>query len=215
MLVVSVFSILTMQAGATCSGCGCIASCPTIAEIQQRIWMKEAVCFLYSDDCCYGTGTVAPFGVSTSAGNDTADYYLSEADRFYLAGSYDQAAELYRKALEIDPYLQNGWLNMGNALFFMRRYEESLNAYDSVLNLDPKNENALLGKSEALSALNRTDEAKAVMNAVERLQDRKITEIGVFPSAYDAATSGAITGVSTNGEAVEPIVVGSRQLQSA
>lgn len=194
MLVVAVFSILTMQAGATCSGCGCIASCPTIAEIQQRIWMKEAVCFLYSDDCCYGTVMVAPHYLGTSAGNDTAEYYLSEADRFYLAGSYDQAAELYRKVLEIDPSLQNGWLNMGNALFFMRRYEESLNAYNSVLNLNPQNENALLGKSEALSALNRIDEANAAMNVVKKLQDRKIAELG---------------GLKSTAGAVEPVVVGS------
>jgi tetratricopeptide (TPR) repeat protein len=134
--------------------------------------MKEAACFLYSDDCCYAAGAVAPFGFITPEGNDTAVYYLNEADRLYLAGSYKQAAELYRKAVGIDPAdpaIQKGWLNLGNALFFMRRYKESLDAYDSALSIDPQNENALLGKAGALSALNRTDEVGAVMGVVERL----------------------------------------------
>ncbi len=83
---------------------------------------------------------------------------------------------------------------MGNALFFIRKYEESLSAYDSALNLNPQNENALIGRSQALSALNRTDEATAAMKAVERLQDRKVTEVGRLRS--------------TN-RAVEPVIIGS------
>lgn len=210
LLIVAVVGIFMAPAWATCSGCGCYTWYPTEAEKQQFLWMKEAACFLYSDDCCYAT--VAPHYVSTTAGlsasisastsasvlqpfgNDTAEYYLNKANEFYLTGSYEQAAELYAKAVEIDPSLQNGWLNMGNALFFMRRYEESLNAYNSVLNLNPQNENALLGKSEALSALNRTDEANAAMNVVKKLQDRKIAELG---------------GLKSTTGAVEPVVVGS------
>jgi tetratricopeptide (TPR) repeat protein len=199
-LIIAVFGIFMMAAGATCSECGCITSCPNKAEIQQHIWMKEAACFLYSDDCCYSTGIAAPFGIGisakniTSAGNITGGDYLNEADRLYLAGSYEQAAKLYAKAVEIDSSLLSGWLNMGNALFFMKRYEESLNAYDSLLNLDPQNENALLGKREALSALNRADGASAVNGGVEMLQNRKIMELGGLSS-----TAGAIT----------PLIVGS------
>ncbi len=239
LLMAAVVGIFILPVGATCSGCGCYTSCPTEAEKEQFLWMKEAICFLYSDDCCRPTvapqyfglsaGTSADASAGTSAGtsavtpaaasipasvatsasksaaasasavqpweNGTAAYYLNKANELYLAGSYSQAAESYSKAVEIDPSLQDAWLNMGNALFFMNRYEESLNAYDSVLKLNPQNENAWLGKSKALSALNRTEEAGAALGVVEKLQGRKIAEVGGSKS-----NAGAV---------VEPVVVGS------
>jgi tetratricopeptide (TPR) repeat protein len=211
LLMVAVVGTFMAPAGATCSGCGCYTWHPTEAEIQQWQWMKEATCFLYSDDCY--CGTVAPYYFGTSAGStsvsrtpaitfastqtpadDTAEYWLKQANEFYLAGSYEQAVESYAKAVEIDPNNLDGWLNMGNAYFFMSRYEEALNAYNSVLNLDPQNENAWLGKSKALSALNRTNEADSATNVVEKLQNREIAELG---------------GLKSTSRTVEPVAVGS------
>jgi tetratricopeptide (TPR) repeat protein len=209
LLIAAAFAAIIVPAGATCSGCGCYTPHPTEAEIQQFQWMKEAFCFLYSDDCYCGAvapyylgpsgptfvaGTPAVTFAGPSTADDSAEYWLNQANELYLTGSYEKAAESYAKAVEIDPYLLDGWLNMGNSLFFSGRYEEALNAYNSALNLDPQNENAWLGKSKALSALNRMQEANSAMKVVEKLQSRQITELGGLKS-----TSGS----------VEPVVVGS------
>jgi cytochrome c-type biogenesis protein CcmH/NrfG len=56
----------------------------------------------------------------------------------------------------LDPSLSEGWLNLGNSLYFLGSYQASLNAYNALLKLEPQNANALTGKSLALLALNKT-----------------------------------------------------------
>ena len=94
---------------------------------------------------------------SQTAGDGAANFWLSQGNRLYSAGSYRQAEASYANAVKLDPSLLEGWLNMGNARYFMGRYKDSLYAYDAVLKLDPQNANALQGKEEVLLALNRTD----------------------------------------------------------
>jgi tetratricopeptide (TPR) repeat protein len=110
--------------------------------------------------------------------NDAAYYWLNDANKLYLKGSYEQATTSYAKALELDPSFSDGWLNMGNALSFLHRYQEALDAYDSVLELDHQNANAFRGKAQALLALNRTNEANAAIRSAKTLEGRKIITVG-------------------------------------
>jgi tetratricopeptide (TPR) repeat protein len=91
--------------------------------------------------------------------NDSATYWLNEANVSYLTGSYEQAAGAYAKAVNLDPSLSEGWLNLGNSLYFLGKYQASLNAYGTLLKLEPQNADALTGKSLALLALNRTGDS--------------------------------------------------------
>jgi tetratricopeptide (TPR) repeat protein len=152
-----------------CSCCGSIYStCPDEATIQQHLWNKEIYDFLYCDDCYptfvpYKNSVPAP--VSSRPINGTASYWLDSGNKFYLAGSYEQAEAAYANAVMLDPSLLDGWLNMGNALFFLGRYQESLDAYNAALRMEPPNENALQGKNRALLALNRTAESDIIPEA--------------------------------------------------
>lgn len=80
---------------------------------------------------------------------------MDKANVLYLTGSYEQASLLYAKAVNLDPSLSKGWLNLGNCLFFLGRYQASLDAYEALLSREPDNANALAGKNNALSALER------------------------------------------------------------
>ncbi len=91
------------------------------------------------------------------AEDDPANFWLSQGNRLYLAGSYRQAEASYTNAMKLDPYLIEGWLNMGNVRYLLGRYQGSLEAYDAVLKLDPQNTSALQGKRMVFLALNRTD----------------------------------------------------------
>ncbi|MCJ7445314.1 MAG: tetratricopeptide repeat protein [Methanotrichaceae archaeon] len=129
---------------------------------QEREWYAEAYCFLYKDCCCmpYSYGTLAVYQMPS---NGTADNWLNEANRLYLAGYYEEAATSYANAVRNDPSLSVAWLNMGNALYFQNRYKESLDAYDAVLKLEPHHINALEGKNQSLLALNRINESSAIL----------------------------------------------------
>jgi len=162
----------------TCDYCWEDNYLSTAAE-QQNIWMKEAFNFLYCDCCYQGFGPYynQPASIQTNT-NGTSDHWLNEGNRFYLAGSYDEAATSYADAVKLNPYLSEGWLNMGNALYFLGRYQESLASYDALLGQEPQNVNALKGKIQALLALNRTDESDRAKESIQALQSRKILQVG-------------------------------------
>lgn len=138
-------------------------TCPSRADREQAIWEAEAYSWLYSDNTYYSP--VGPFIYETPVSYigvgsySNANYWLDEANRLYLAGSYEQAAALYVRALNLNPSLLAGWLNLGNALCLLGRYNESLNAYDSVIRQNPQNAPAWQGIGLDLLALNRTIEA--------------------------------------------------------
>ena len=147
---------------------------PSQADFEQHIWNNQAYRFLnYGDEGYYPYGVPAynaptyntpankTFAYNTpaynqSAGNGNATYWLNEANVFYLTGSYEQAAESYAKAVNLDPSLSKGWLNLGSSLYFLGRYQASLNAYNALLKLEPQNADAVAGKVQALLALKNT-----------------------------------------------------------
>ena len=133
---------------------------PIRPEGDNSYWRAEAYYFMDYDNCnqvnsvCGASHNSPIFNQTIS--NGTADYWLNNASRLYLIGSYEQATSSYTKAVKLDPSLTEGWLNLGNALYFLGRYQESLDAYNSTLKLDPLNANAMLGKGKVLLALNKT-----------------------------------------------------------
>ena len=162
----------------TCDYCWGDNYLSTAAE-QQNIWMKEAFNFLYCD-CCY-QGSWPYYNqepASNTNTNGTSDHWLNEGNRFYLAGSYEQAVTSYAEAVKLNPYLSEARLNMGNAFYFLGRYQESLASYDALLEQEPQNVNALKGKSQTLLALNRTDESDRVKESIQALQNRNIRRVG-------------------------------------
>mgnify|MGYP001160691564 CR=1 FL=1 len=97
---------------------------------------------------------------SSKSNDEDSASLMDRANVLYLTGSYEQASLLYAKAVNLDPSLSKGWLNLGNCLFFLGRYQASLEAYEALLSREPDNANALAGKNNALSALERANAAQ-------------------------------------------------------
>jgi tetratricopeptide (TPR) repeat protein len=167
-------SWITAQGIEDCHNSNCHSS--RITEWQQRLWYADIYNFLYGDCECYyanhgvynpyagatpaAPATNAPANSEKTVGQDAASL-MDEANVFYLTGSYEQAAQSYAKAVNIDPTLSKGWLNLGNSLYFLGRYQASLDAYEALLNREPDNANALAGKNNALSALGKSNAVAA------------------------------------------------------
>jgi tetratricopeptide (TPR) repeat protein len=160
-------------------------TCPGKGYMEQAIWNAEAYAFLYGDYYPgYGSAGYPGNPVSSSypvssrqdsaygAVTYSADYWKSEADRYYLAGSYAQAAEMYGKAVQINQSLIAAWMNMGNSLYFLGRYQESLEAYEAAIRIDTNNAIAWQGKGQSLQALNRAEEANEALERAKALMSR-------------------------------------------
>ncbi|MGD0955150.1 MAG: tetratricopeptide repeat protein [Methanotrichaceae archaeon] len=144
-------------------------------------WRSDAYYFMNYDNCdnvnsvCGANNGTHPLNRTT--GNSNADYWLNDANRLYLTGSYEQAAESYAKAVNLDPSLSKGWLNLGNSLYYLGKYQASLNTYNAALRLEPKNANALSGKDRALLALNKTGVSNMSTITSSTVQGPKIANL--------------------------------------
>lgn len=111
-----------------------------------------------ADTSAVGAATNSANSIDSSKSNEEDSASLMDrANVLYLTGSYDQASLLYARAVNLDPTLSKGWLNLGNCLFFLGRYQASLEAYEFLLSREPDNANAQAGKNNALSALERAN----------------------------------------------------------
>jgi tetratricopeptide (TPR) repeat protein len=127
-------------------------TCPSRSTIEQSMWNAEINAWLNSDEpycpSCRFSGTSVP--------GPTAAYCLSEGDRLYKIGYYENAVDQYYRAVGIDPTLFDGWIKLAGALNFLGRYSEALAAYDSALSLQTTNSTAIQGRASTQSALMRT-----------------------------------------------------------
>lgn len=139
-------------------------------EADQAGWRAEIYEFLNCDNCdssskvpCSSSANAAAPALDQTKGNETANYWLENSNKLYLAGYYEQAAASYSKALVLNSSLTEGWINMANSLYFLGRYQESLDAFNAVIASDPLNANAILGKGKVMMAINRTKEANTTI----------------------------------------------------
>ena len=148
-------------------------TCPSLASREQDMWEAETYAFL-NGDTGYTASRPSNYGVPVGSylapGYGTASYWMNEGSRLYMAGSYEQAAAMYTRAVNLDPSLGVAWLNLGNAFYFLGRYQESLNAFETVLYMEPQNAAAWQGKGLDLVALSRTIEANDAFARARALQ---------------------------------------------
>lgn len=142
----------------TCNGFG--SNYLVRPQGDESYWRAEIYYFLDFDNCndvnsVCGNSHTSPT-LNHISGNNTANYWMNNANKLYLTGSYEQAASSYANAVKLDPSLTEGWLNMGNTLYLLNRYQESLDAYNAALKLDPLSANATMGKENVMLALNKT-----------------------------------------------------------
>ncbi len=125
----------------------------------------------------------------------------NQAYRLSKAGNNEQAIELLKQALVIDPSASAAHLNMSVALIALKRYNEALQESSIALQLDPNEENAYLNYLAAAIGANRMSDALRVgqeylrrfpngrsrttltneMVAVSKEIDRRANTRGVLP----------------------------------
>ena len=79
-----------------------------------------------------------------------------EAHRLYILGMnfmekklYDNSLFYFNKALSLDPYAVDIWLEKGRALASMNKFPDAVQCFDNVIRMDPKAEKAWVSKGLA------------------------------------------------------------------
>lgn len=74
---------------------------------------------------------------------------------------FEEALQLFDRALALDPTHVKAWISKGNVLKALTRYQESLKSYEQALYHDPSNKTALFNHACILHLLNYLPEALA------------------------------------------------------
>lgn len=112
--------------------------------------------------------------VSAIAQENTAGYWLKEGHELYTNDSFEQAAQAYDKAIQIDPKNASAWLGKGDSLKVINKNDEALVALNKTLDLDPQNADAWASKGYIFSNMWKVKESGKAYEMAVQLYDEKL-----------------------------------------
>lgn len=86
--------------------------------------------------------------------------YWETWGRIYTdSGRHEKAIEAWNKAIDIDAYNVNAWIQLSNSQYMQECFADSLQSVNYALAIEPKHAEAMQMKGACLYSLNRLDEA--------------------------------------------------------
>jgi|GEM_PF-1171178 len=103
------------------------------------------------------------------AENQTAVDQYTQGNNLAKSSKYQEAIELYEKAISINQSYPDPWIGKGNAYLSLKQFNDSIAAFDKVLAIDPDNVQAWNGKGNSLKNGNNFDEALIAFDKVIKI----------------------------------------------
>src|SRR3989454_3196131 len=100
----------------------------------------------------------------------TKEQWLDEGIRLRKLGLYEQAMDVYKRVLDLDPFCQDAHHNIGTVHYLQGRYVEALAAYEQAIYLNPNIALPYYHKAITLTKLGRYQEALAAYEQLLRLE---------------------------------------------
>ncbi|MEK7706178.1 MAG: tetratricopeptide repeat protein [Myxococcota bacterium] len=113
------------------------------------------------------------------AGPLTFDQLLAQADRLRQSDQAQRAADLYNRAVEMDPESPDAYTGLGWCGYDLEEYNEAVRSFKRALSLAPRFSDAHFGLAESYRALGTGDEAIKHYRAY----------LDILPSGPDAAVA--------------------------
>lgn len=91
-------------------------------------------------------------------GNDAKLQYNRGID-YYQLGQYSQAAESFKKAVDLDPNYIDAYYNLGTLMEYLKRDEDALNAFKQIILRKPDDYEAVYKAAEISNRVGQSDKA--------------------------------------------------------
>lgn len=88
------------------------------------------------------------------------DYQETKARILAMEGNYAEAAEIFERLIDDNPYSTFYWVQLATAQFMLQRTEESINSCEYAIAIEPTNREALVMKASGLNRLGNAKGAK-------------------------------------------------------
>jgi len=98
--------------------------------------------------------------------------HLELSRRLSAAGLTEKALDECRQALELDPEVPGGLMDLGYLLLDVAKYDEAVMCFEKLMATDPRNVRARIGRGVALSELGKTEEAEKILTECVALSPR-------------------------------------------
>lgn len=112
----------------------------------------------------------------------------------YQIENYDQAAEAFRRAAEMNPFNRDARLNLAQTLSIAEKFEELIPASRDLLEVDPRNALGWIFLARALSETEQTEQANEIFVEYQEI-GYEVSDLSLTPNP-DGGTS--ISGVLKN-----------------
>lgn len=112
----------------------------------------------------------------------------------YQIENYEQAAQAFRRAAEMNPFNRDARLNLAQTLSIDEKFEELIPAARELLEVDPRNALGWIFLARALSETEQTEQANEVFNEYQEI-GYEVSDLSLTPYP-DGGTS--ISGVLKN-----------------
>ena len=85
---------------------------------------------------------------------------------YYHVGSYEQAAQCFKKATEFDPNYIDAYFNLGSLMEYLKQDDEALNAFKQIILRKPDDYEAVYKAAELSKKLGNIDKAKMYLTLI-------------------------------------------------
>lgn len=85
---------------------------------------------------------------------------------YYQVGSYDLAADCFKKATEFDPNYIDAYFNLGSLMEYLKKDDEALNAFKQIILRKPDDYEAVYKAAELSKKMGNVDKAKMYLTLI-------------------------------------------------
>lgn len=97
---------------------------------------------------------------------DDAKLQYNKGIEYYQIGSYEQAAECFKKATEFDPNYIDAYFNLGSLMEYLKQDDAALNAFKQIILRKPDDYEAVYKAAELSKKLGNIDKAKMYLTLI-------------------------------------------------
>ncbi|MEH1889120.1 MAG: tetratricopeptide repeat protein [Nostoc sp.] len=119
-----------------------------------------------------GVSGVASIFIFNYINSNNAIELSKQGNTFFDLQRYQDALEVYEKAINIRPDYAQGWNGQGKTLYKLKKYKQALAAYDKAIQIQPDYFEAWSGRGFVLVSLQRYQEAIASFDKALQLNDK-------------------------------------------